>query len=86
MNGDHAAGVLASEVPSMYTRRAPDGSLLVDYNSLLSGPWARDRRNCGAVSEPRDVVYPASHLAHRLDVLERTRSEEERTNDEPNAV
>lgn len=38
-DGGEAAGVLANELPPSYSRRAPNGTLMVDYNSLLAELW-----------------------------------------------
>ena len=43
IDGRPAAGVLAQDVPASYTRRLSDGTLTVDYTSLLAELWGAVR-------------------------------------------
>lgn len=54
IDGECAAGLMAEDVPSEYTRESPvDGTKTVDYNSLLAHLWAAVRELQGQVEELR---------------------------------
>ena len=51
IDGRPAAGMLASDIPEAYTQRLRDGTLCVDYNSLIAELWAAVRGLCQRVAE-----------------------------------
>lgn len=48
--------MMAHEVPQAYAHRMPDGSLCVDYNSLLAELWAGVRCLCDRLETQERVI------------------------------
>ena len=83
VDGERAAGVLATDLPPQYARRAtPDGDLSVDYNALL----ARGRRRPPARVAPAELWGCVRHQAARIDALEAAVQDKQRPDDDANVA